>query len=209
VENIKELISVAKEFEKNSDDSSLSAFLTQVSLVTDLDSLDESQPAVILMTLHSAKGLEFPVVFMAGMEEGIFPHYRSLLEPSELEEERRLCYVGMTRAKKRLYLTSAEERLIFGENWYNGPSRFIAEIPANLVKADMAAKDDDKIDIGEVPEDFEFNFNVGDTINHPKFGTGEITGISGKGSELMIQVDFISSGEKLLMAKYAPLTKAG
>ena len=210
VENIKELISVAKEFEKNSDEQNLSAFLMQVSLMTDLDKLDENTPAVTLMTIHSAKGLEFPVVFIIGMEEGIFPHYRSLTEPSELEEERRLCYVGMTRAKKRLYLVSAEERLIFGENWYNGPSRFIEEIPPELIKADMASKDKDieKIDIGVPVEEIEYNFNVGDSITHPKFGQGEITGLSGKGSELMIQVSFESAGEKLLMAKYAPLTKA-
>jgi len=208
VENIKELISVAKEFEKNSSENTLMAFLIQVSLMTDLDKLDESTPAVTLMTLHSAKGLEFPVVFIAGMEEGIFPHYRSLLEPVELEEERRLCYVGMTRAKKRLYLTSAEERLIFGENWYNGPSRFIEEIPEGFIRADMAVKEKEKIEIDAPAEDIEYNFNVGDTINHPKFGTGEIMGLSGKGSELIIQVDFEAAGEKLLMAKYAPLTKA-
>jgi DNA helicase-2/ATP-dependent DNA helicase PcrA len=208
VENIKELISVAKEFEKNSAENTLLAFLIQVSLMTDLDNLDESTPAVTMMTLHSAKGLEFPVVFIAGMEEGIFPHYRSLLEPAELEEERRLCYVGMTRAKKRLYMTSAEERLIFGENWYNGPSRFLDEIPEGLVKADTAAKEKEMIKIDAPAEDIEYNFNVGDTINHPKFGTGEITGLSGKGGELIIQVDFAAAGEKLLMAKYAPLTKA-
>jgi len=208
VENIKELISVAKEFEKNSAENTLMAFLTQVSLMTDLDKLDENTPAVILMTLHSAKGLEFPVVFIAGMEEGIFPHYRSLMEPAELEEERRLCYVGMTRAKKRLYLTSAEERLIFGESWYNGPSRFLEEIPSNLIKADMAAKDQEKIEINAPAEEIEYSYNVGDAINHPKFGRGEILGLSGKGSELIIQVNFESAGEKLLMAKYAPLTKA-
>jgi DNA helicase-2/ATP-dependent DNA helicase PcrA len=208
VENITELISVAKEFEKNSAENTLLAFLIQVSLMTDLDNLDESTPAVTMMTLHSAKGLEFPVVFIAGMEEGIFPHYRSLLEPAELEEERRLCYVGMTRAKKRLYMTSAEERLIFGENWYNGPSRFLEEIPEGLIKADMAAKEKEMIKIDATAEEIEYNFNVGDTINHPKFGTGEITGLSGKGSELIIQVDFVATGEKLLMAKYAPLTKA-
>jgi DNA helicase-2/ATP-dependent DNA helicase PcrA len=210
VENIKELISVAKEFEKNSDDNTLAAFLTQVTLMTDLDKVDDNVPAVTLMTIHSAKGLEFPVVFIIGMEEGIFPHYRSLTEPAELEEERRLCYVGMTRAKKRLYLVSAEERLIFGENWYNGPSRFIEEIPPELIKADMASKDKDveKIDIGVPAEEIEYHYNVGDAIAHPKFGRGEITGLSGKGSELMIQVSFESAGEKLLMAKYAPLTKA-
>ncbi len=208
VENIKELISVAKEFEKNSAENTLMAFLTQVSLMTGLDNLDESTPAVTLMTLHSAKGLEFPAVFIAGMEEGIFPHYRSLLEPAELEEERRLCYVGMTRAKNRLYLTSAEERLIFGENWYNGPSRFLEEIPKELIKADRAVKESEMIDIGAPAEEIEYNFNVGDAINHPKFGRGEITGMSGKGSELIIQVNFEAGGEKMLMAKYAPLTKA-
>ncbi|MFH1710179.1 MAG: DNA helicase PcrA [bacterium] len=208
VENIKELISVAKEFEKNSAENTLLAFLIQVSLMTDLDNLDESTPAVTLMTLHSAKGLEFPAVFIAGMEEGIFPHYRSLLEPAELEEERRLCYVGMTRAKKRLYLTSAAERLIFGESWYNGPSRFLEEIPEGLMKANSAAKGPEKIEIDVPAEEIEYNFNVGDTINHPKFGHGEIIGLSGKGSELMIQVTFEAAGEKLLMAKYAPLTKA-
>lgn len=208
VENIKELISVAKEFEKNSAENTLTAFLTQVSLMTDLDKLDESTPAVTLMTLHSAKGLEFPAVFIAGMEEGIFPHYRSLLEPAELEEERRLCYVGMTRAKKRLYLTSAEERLIFGENWYNGPSRFLEEIPKELIKADAAVKEKETIDIGAPAEEIEYSFNVGDAISHPKFGRGEIIGISGKGSELIIQVNFESAGEKMLMARYAPLTKA-
>ena len=209
VENIKELISVAKEFEKNSEDVTLQAFLATVSLMSDLDKLDENAPAVTLMTLHSAKGLEFPVVFMAGMEEGIFPHYRSLLEPAELEEERRLCYVGMTRAKNRLYFTSADERLIFGENWYNKPSRFLQEIPVALIKAEAEAKAEERIDIGVVDESFEFNFNVGDSISHPKFGAGEIMGISGQGSELMIQVNFEDGGEKLLMAKYAPLTKAG
>ncbi len=210
VENIKELISVAKEFEKNSDDDTLQSFLTQVSLITDLEKIDDNIPAVTLMTMHSAKGLEFPIVFIAGMEEGIFPHYRSLLEPAELEEERRLCYVGMTRAKNRLYLTSADERLIFGENWYNKPSRFLEEIPAGLINSNAEVKDEDieKIDIGVKAEEIEFNFNVGDTINHPKFGPGEITGMSGTGSELMIQVNFENAGEKMLMAKYAPLIKA-
>jgi DNA helicase-2/ATP-dependent DNA helicase PcrA len=205
VENIKELISVAKEFEKNSEEVSLIAFLTQVALVTDLDSLDETSPAVTLMTLHAAKGLEFPVVFIAGLEEGIFPHYRSLLEPADLEEERRLCYVGMTRAKNRLYLTSAQERLIFGENWYNGPSRFLSEIPGNLIKSISAAAPEEAAVTNK--EDFDCIYNVGDVINHPKFGSGEITGLSGSGNELIIQVNFESVGKKMLMAKYAPLTK--
>ena len=208
VENIKELISVAKEFEKNSDDMTLQAFLAQVSLMTDVDQMDESKPAVTLMTLHSAKGLEYQVVFLAGMEEGIFPHYRSLMEPSELEEERRLCYVGITRAKKRLYLTSAEERLIFGETWYNKPSRFLEEIPTQLIKAEVSTGSPDRIQIDAPAEEIEFNYGVGDVITHPKFGEGEIMGISGKGSELMVQVHFENGGNKLLMAKYANLSKS-
>ncbi|MFH0887109.1 MAG: UvrD-helicase domain-containing protein [bacterium] len=133
IENIKELASVTKEFEKNSEDKSLGAFLTQVSLVTDLDQRDEESDAVALMTLHGVKGLEFPYVFIVGMEEGIFPHFRSLYEPMELEEERRLCYVGITRAKEKLYLTTSERRMLFGEEWGRTPSRFFEEIPEHLI----------------------------------------------------------------------------
>jgi DNA helicase II / ATP-dependent DNA helicase PcrA len=160
------------------------------------------------MTLHGAKGLEFPIVFLVGMEEGIFPHFRTMLEPAELEEERRLCYVGITRAKNRLYLTAAQERLIFGETWYNKPSRFVEEIPAELLNSNLATETPERIQISEPAENIEFNFNVGDVINHPKFGEGEIVGISGTGGELMVQVHFARAGEKLLMAKYASLTKA-
>jgi DNA helicase-2/ATP-dependent DNA helicase PcrA len=127
LENIKELMSLAREFEVMSGENSLASFLAQIALVTDYDRLDENQVKVTLMTLHSAKGLEFKQVFMVGMEEGIFPHYRSLEDPGELEEERRLCYVGITRARQKLYFVSARERLLFGETWNNGPSRFLEE----------------------------------------------------------------------------------
>jgi len=207
VENIKELISVAKEFEKNCDDPSLAAFLMHLSLATDLDKLDEKVPAITLMTLHSAKGLEFPVIFMAGMEEGIFPHYRSLYEPADLEEERRLCYVGITRAKNMLYLTSAQERLLFGETWQNGASRFIEEIPDDLLNSISEVEDGDVTGTVTVDEDLEHIYQVGQTVNHPKWGPGEILGISGKGSEVIIKISFESGVEKELMAKYAPLTK--
>lgn len=208
VENIKELISVAVEYEKNSADNTLLGFLTQVSLITDLDQLDESTPAVTMMTLHAAKGLEFPIVFLVGMEEGIFPHFRTMLEPAELEEERRLCYVGITRAKNRLYLTAAQERLIYGETWFNKPSRFVEEIPNGLLNSNLTTDEPERIQINAPAEQIEYNYNVGDCINHPKFGEGEITGISGTGGELMVQVNFSRGGEKLLMAKYASLTKA-
>lgn len=145
VENIKELVSVAKEFEKDSEDKSLEAFLTQISLVTDQDQKKESTDFVTLMTLHGAKGLEFPFVFLVGMEEGIFPHYRSLFSSDELEEERRLCYVGITRAQKKLVFTSALERLIFGDRWANGPSRFLSEIPEHLLaKKSLGLEDENK-----------------------------------------------------------------
>ncbi len=127
VENLQELIGVARQFE------TVDEFLEQVSLVADTDELDEEDAAVILMTLHGAKGLEFPVVIMLGMEDGIFPHLRALTDPDELEEERRLCYVGITRAEERLYMTHAWSRMLFGQSQYNPPSRFLDEIPENLI----------------------------------------------------------------------------
>lgn len=135
IENIKELKSVALEFEKQSEDNSLEEFLAHISLVSDIDSLEEDQDYVVLMTMHSAKGLEFPVVFIPGMEEGVFPGYRAITEgPEQLEEERRLCYVGITRAREKLYMSNARFRTLFGNSSYNRPSRFLAEIPEELVE---------------------------------------------------------------------------
>ena len=135
IENIKELKSVAMEFEKSSEDNSLEEFLAHISLVSDLDNLEEEQDYVVLMTMHSAKGLEFPVVFIPGLEEGVFPGYRAITEgPDQLEEERRLCYVGITRAREKLYLSNARFRTLFGNSTYNKPSRFLAEIPEELVE---------------------------------------------------------------------------
>lgn len=134
VENIKELKSVALEFEKQNELNTLEEFLANISLVSDLDNLEEEQDYVVLMTMHSAKGLEFPVVFIPGMEEGVFPGYRAITEgPEQLEEERRLCYVGITRAREKLYLSNARFRTLFGNSSYNRPSRFLSEIPENLV----------------------------------------------------------------------------
>jgi len=132
LENVGELLSVTKEFENQTDDPTLGNFLEQVSLVSDIDSLDANSESVTLMTLHAAKGLEFPVVFLAGMEECVFPHVRSLESDKELEEERRLCYVGITRAKEEVYLTFANRRTVFGNISYNPPSRFLREIPKEL-----------------------------------------------------------------------------
>ncbi|MCX5734777.1 MAG: DNA helicase PcrA [candidate division NC10 bacterium] len=134
MENLQELVSAAREFMDQSEDRSLQAFLDSVALIADIDTLAEGKGTVTLMTLHSAKGLEFPVVFMTGMEEGVFPHTRSLSEDAELEEERRLCYVGMTRAEQRLFLTSAMSRRLYNSDSYNLPSRFLDELPEGLVE---------------------------------------------------------------------------
>ncbi|HEX8960131.1 MAG TPA: DNA helicase PcrA [Geobacteraceae bacterium] len=131
--NLQELIAALEEFERTSEERTLSAFLEQVALISDLEREEKGRESVTLMTLHSAKGLEFPVVFMIGMEERLFPHVRALDDPAQMEEERRLCYVGMTRARERLFLTNARRRRIFGQEQYNSPSRFIADIPRNLL----------------------------------------------------------------------------
>ena len=140
IENIKELISVALEYESKGEGQSLEEFLENVSLVADVDNLEEGKDYVVLMTLHSAKGLEFPVVFMIGMEEGVFPGFRSMTEESELEEERRLCYVGITRARERLYLTNTYCRTLYGNTSYNRISRFVKEIPAELIEGGVKKK---------------------------------------------------------------------
>ena len=128
LENLQELVGVARQFE------TVDEFLEQVSLVADTDQLDEDDSAVVLMTLHAAKGLEYPVVAIIGLEDGVFPHLRALTDPDELEEERRLCYVGLTRAEERLYLTHAWSRMLFGQSQYNPPSRFLDEIPGELIE---------------------------------------------------------------------------
>ena len=133
IENLDEFLTVAMEFEEESAESTLSDFLEGITLSSDLDGVEDTDNSVTLMTLHSAKGLEFPVVFLVGMEEGIFPGYKSIGEPQELEEERRLCYVGITRAKQQLYMTCAKQRTIFGSTSCNGVSRFLKEIPANML----------------------------------------------------------------------------
>ena len=207
IENLKEFLTVAAEFEKSSDDTSLEAFITQIALVTDQDSIDGSTGSVWMMTIHSAKGLEFPVVFLAGLEEGIFPHYRSMFEPKELEEERRLCYVGITRAREKLYLTHALERMLFGESWCNGPSRFLEEIPEELLHKIVPDEMRDPYEKIPVSSDIESMYNVGDTINHPKWGCGEIVKIDGDGESTVVDIAFISGLKKSLMLKYAPIEK--
>jgi DNA helicase-2/ATP-dependent DNA helicase PcrA len=164
------------------------------------------------MTLHNAKGLEFPVVFIIGLEDGIFPHYRSMGEPAALEEERRLLYVGVTRARERLYLTHAWSRTLFGTSSYNPPSRFLAEIPSELVRA--IEEEDGAMDVSPIRAAVQGvrplpQIAAGDTIVHDRWGEGVVLTVSGSGTDAEATVRFADVGEKRLLLAYAPLTKAG
>ena len=214
-ENIKELISALSEYEETSENKTIDGFLEQVSLINDVDSWEETQNYVTLMTLHLAKGLEFPVVFMTGMEEGLFPHSEASFDKAELEEERRLCYVGMTRAKEKLYLTSSASRRLYGQSRWNIPSRFIGE--AGLVTSSVLDSDytslltDDKLS-SEIESNDNKDFtdtlwSIGDRIAHPDFGKGKIIDCVGSGEDLKIEVLFTSGEKKKLMVKYAPLQR--
>ncbi|MGX1901470.1 DNA helicase PcrA [Thermolongibacillus altinsuensis] len=215
LENIDEFLSVTKHFESVSEDKSLIAFLTDLALVSDIDQLDDSSEeqksdAVVLMTLHSAKGLEFPVVFLIGMEEGIFPHSRSLSDDDEMEEERRLAYVGITRAEEELFLTRAQMRTLFGQTNINSPSRFIDEIPEELienVRKTMERKPVARTIQTNVQTETEWK--VGDKVSHKVWGTGTIVRVKGNGDDQELDVAFPSPiGIKRLLAKFAPITKA-
>jgi DNA helicase-2/ATP-dependent DNA helicase PcrA len=211
LENIKELMSLAREFEVISGDNSLAAFLAQISLVTDYDRIDETQPKVTLMTFHSAKGLEFKVVFMAGMEEGVFPHYRSLDNPNEIEEERRLCYVGITRAKQKLFFISAAERILFGETWTNGISRFLGELPEERIKkisfeAVIRSKGVGMRWVEGFGKGLEGrSLRPGSMVVHPQWGEGEILKVEDDLDDKVLCVNFKGFGNKNLSLQYAPL----
>jgi len=206
VENIQELLGVAKVYK----DLDLETFLTEVALVSDLDSHDGMKDSVSLMTLHSAKGLEFEVVFMAGMEEGVFPHSRTFFEPDELEEERRLCYVGMTRAKQQLYMLNASSRMIYGNTQHNVPSRFISDIPVEMVEEPIGSMGSVLSDSrreafdSDFPDEVEIaQVAVGDNVMHPAFGQGKVLSVSGA----EVDVSFDSGMKKTLNLQYAPLKK--
>ncbi|TCS80602.1 DNA helicase PcrA [Tepidibacillus fermentans] len=218
IENIEELLSVTMEFENQNEDQSLIAFLTDLALVSDVDQLDEeevSQAGVTLMTLHSAKGLEFPVVFLAGLEEGIFPHSRALFEEDEMEEERRLAYVGITRAEQELYLTYAQSRILFGKTQVNAPSRFIQEIPEELIH-DIRKEEKNQLkqmrkttsyDLQKRPEP-RGDWQVGDKAKHGKWGIGVVVSIKGNEDDLELQIAFPNPiGIKKLLARFAPIEK--
>jgi len=223
LENLNELISVAQEFEEANPEGTLVEFLEQVSLVADADQIpddDGGQGVVTLMTLHTAKGLEFPVVFLTAMEDGVFPHVRSLGEPKELEEERRLAYVGITRAQQRLYLTRAAVRSSWGAPSFNPVSRFVNEVPAKLIewrtdpeksawsaatRREPAARPAPAKKSGggrSVP-----SLAPGDRVSHDAFGLGTVVSVDGVAEKTKVKIDFGSGGEKTLLLAYAPLEK--
>ena len=199
-ENVKELLSVAKAYS----DFGLSNFLEEVALVSDLDNLDGTSNAVTLMTLHAAKGLEFPVVFMAGMEESIFPHSRALYDQSEMEEERRLCYVGMTRAKQELYLSYADSRVLYGGVLHNAPSRFISDIDAEHIKTSSLTS---SLPIVKSPSNGEPiyvpDLEPGDLVKHQLFGQGTVAEVDGD----VVAIYFKGRGVKRLNISFAPIEK--
>lgn len=223
LENVQELRTTVLKYIEETQDPSLSGFLEEIALYTDLDGLEEGTDAVVMMTLHSAKGLEFPCVFIAGMEEGIFPGQQAAFMPKELEEERRLAYVGITRAKRKLYLTSASERMLFGRTTRGRPSRFMAEIPSDLTHKQDATvnrswqrsapngpfitkKPPSEPSVPIVASQ-PFNLQVGDRITHRVFGEGLILSVTPMGGDHMVEVAFDKVGTKRIMAAYTKMTK--
>jgi len=214
MENVRELITAAAEYEEREAEPTLVGFLEMITLVADIDNMDDKSDIVTLMTLHSAKGLEFPIVFMVGMEEGLLPHQRSFASEAELEEERRLCYVGITRAKESIYLTHARSRRLFGQTDYRMPSRFIEEIPEELLKREDAYQSRHRPTVSSYDPDEpdtddgqSFDYSVGEVVYHMKFGRGRITAISGYGEDMRVTVRFERGIEKTLMAGYARLQR--
>ena len=227
IENIAELVGVAAEYED------VTEFLETVALVSDADEIEESSGRVSLMTLHTAKGLEFPVVFLVGLEDGVFPHLRAIGEPAELEEERRLCYVGITRARERLYLSHAWVRSLWGMTSHNIPSRFLAEVPPELVRdlGRVSGRSPRRVDDGIGPDDGGYVFGTGrgpvvavahrttsgaealgleagDRVIHDHWGEGVVVSTKGDGDKAQAKVRFGSVGEKRLLLSAAPVRRA-
>ena len=215
-ENVVELRNVASEYDEFGPDETLALFLEKVSLVSDIDELDEKADAVTLITLHQAKGLEFPVVFIVGLEEGILPHRRSVDDPEQMEEERRLCYVGITRAKKRLYLLRSYRRSLFGGSTANPPSRFLRDISPHLISPRGLWEDSPTpLASGDLGQDFRpsprsfgvLALKVGDHVHHSKFGPGIVMNCLPTKDDQELTVVFEGAGIKKLLASLAPLEK--
>ena len=213
VENVRELLSVTTDFDAHADDKSLTTFLEQVTLMTDLDAYDEASDAVMLMTLHSAKGLEFPIVFIVGMEEGMFPHSRALRDDEELEEERRLCYVGMTRSKEELHLVHANQRLFMGTTTAHPRSRFVQDIPINLIQQEGVRRME-PTSWGTTMQARSLArsaaiYKPGDKVIHQKFGKGVVINATGTVEDGEVTVVFEADvGIKKLSTAYAKLERA-
>lgn len=236
IDNLHELISVAQEFAASEEENNLENFLAHVALVSDIDDTELGEDAITLMTLHSSKGLEFPVVFLVGMEEGLFPHARTLMDETEIEEERRLCYVGITRAKEKLFLSSTKMRTIYGNTVTYPPSRFLQEIPARLVKTIKRQERFSALEnFKQVSEKYSarpqkpastFNphsfmpqkpaaaaggtgtrFNTGDRVSHSKWGEGMVVSVKDSSDGQEVKVAFAGAGVRSLLTKYAVLKK--
>ena len=234
IENIYELVSNLKTYESENEEPTLAGFLEEVALLTDIDNYNAQQDAVVMMTIHSAKGLEFPVVFLPGMEEGIFPGIQSMYNPDDVEEERRLAYVGITRAKEKLFISHANMRMLFGTTSRNLPSRFMIEIPdaltertgrqpasqrsfESLARGDYEdrnysgngylSKINQKPQSAAAPKAPTVSYNVGDSVMHKVFGKGVIVSSKPMGSDSMLEIAFEKAGTKKLMANYAKLQK--
>ena len=236
IDNLHELISVAQEFAASEEENNLENFLAHVALVSDIDDTELGEDAITLMTLHSSKGLEFPVVFLVGMEEGLFPHARTLMDETEIEEERRLCYVGITRATEKLFLSSTKMRTIYGNTVTYPPSRFLQEIPAHLVKTIKRQERFSALEnFKQVSEKYSarpqkpastFNphsfmpqkpaaaaggtgtrFNTGDRVSHSKWGEGMVVSVKDSPDGQEVKVAFAGAGVRSLLTKYAVLKK--
>jgi DNA helicase-2/ATP-dependent DNA helicase PcrA len=215
LENLQELVGVAREYENSEEDATLEGFLANVALISDLDALDPEASYITLMTMHGAKGLEFKNVFLTGLEEGVFPHSRALTDTTELEEERRLAYVGLTRAMDRLYLSFAQRRTIYGNTHAYPRSRFLEEIPdldiietENVTLPRPAGGRWREVAIHEsAGAGLTMKLVAGDRVRHPKWGEGAIVNIVDAGADGLVTIDFPNVGQKMLMLKYAPLEK--
>ncbi|NJN86454.1 MAG: DNA helicase PcrA [Leptolyngbyaceae cyanobacterium SL_7_1] len=216
LQNVQELYNAVLQFEEENEDTSLIAFLANASLASDLDKLDPNVSKVSLMTLHSSKGLEFPIVFLVGIEQGLFPNFRSLEDPKALEEERRLCYVGITRAKERLFLTYARERRLYGSREPASPSLFLGELPKELLLSNTATAIPQRLatPIREVrqrnanmPDTHENDWTVGDRVFYQPFGEGHVTHIFGAGNKICLAVKFPGVGQKIIDPKLTRLQR--
>lgn len=209
IANIYELYNAVQQFQEDNEETSLEAFLASASLASDLDNLEEAQQKVSMMTLHSAKGLEFPIVFLVGMEQGLLPHNRTLNDPLEIEEERRLCYVGVTRAQEQLFLTYTRQRRLWGTREPAVSSQFLMELPGELINSNLNPANTyhrrtpaKKAALGQ-----EIDWSVGDRVLHYEFGAGEITHILGSGKKATLAVKFLSIGATKIIPKIAPMEK--